>query len=520
LGDQVRINVQLIDANTDENLWAETYDRQLTAANIFQIQSEIAMAIANALRATLSPGEQARLTTIPTENLAALEAYFLGKQAMAKRTSERLVQAVDYFNQAVELDPRFVLAYVGLADALILQVDYSGLPRNATLASAKTIIEKALELDDQSGEAFTSLGYVYTQLKNRDASDTAFQRALALSPNYVTAHHWYANFLREYGYYQQGMEQINRAIRLDPLSPVLQTHVSTSLLELGRPVESLAQLRKGIDMDAGYPPNYWAIGGLYWTIFGHLDEAVSWFEQGLERNPGDANIAAWIGFVYLDLGAEAEAEHWINKALELGPDSIVANWAKQMLLLYKGDDIQAEKYADKVLAQEPGWVVSLATLRNRYLQAGRATDALALYEKQFPALLHNDNPKIDRSNVDAAIDLALVLTSLGQSPRAQLLLDRSLEYTKSTPIPRLRWYTNAYGIPEQVQIYALQGKTRLALTALRQAIDDGWRGLWWYWLQHDPNLDSIRVEPEFQAMLKEIRLDMASQLKRVPQKSR
>ena len=133
-GDRVRINVQLIDAATDKHLWADTYDRQLTAANIFAIQTEIATAIADALRATLSPEEQELLDTVPTENMAALEAYFRGKQRMEKRTSAALAEAVDDFNRAIELDPSFALAYVGLADSYILQVN---LQRPATGRDAR-----------------------------------------------------------------------------------------------------------------------------------------------------------------------------------------------------------------------------------------------------------------------------------------------------------------------------------------------------------------------------------------------
>ena len=127
-GDRVRINVQLIDCKTEAHLWAETYDRELTAANIFAIQSEIAKTVADALRATLSTEERELLDTVPTENMAALEAYFRGKQRMEKRTSAALAEAIDDFNRAIELDPNFALAYVGLADSYQLQVEYSGLP--------------------------------------------------------------------------------------------------------------------------------------------------------------------------------------------------------------------------------------------------------------------------------------------------------------------------------------------------------------------------------------------------------
>jgi len=514
-GEQVRINVQLIDARTDEHLWSEIYDRQLSAANIFAIQTEVATAIAEALQATLSPEEQDRLKAVPTENLAALEAYFLGKQSMAKRTGAALANAVDYFKKAIELDPGFALAYVGQADSYSLQTEAGDLSPKEAFAFAEPLIDKALELDDQSGEAYASLGGMFSKMRDHDAAETAFRHALDFSPNYATAHHWYSLFLRSYGQYDAGLIQIKHAIQLDPLSSVVQANLGTVLLELGRPEEAIAQFKKTIEMDAAYPASYWNIGGIYWTQFGQLDEALAWFKQGLERNPGNAGITAWIGLLYLDLGDEAEAERWINMALEHVPDGNFTNWAKEMLLLFQGGSTQAKEYASKVLRQDPRWALSLADLRNQDLLAGLAADASARYEKQFPMLFDDDDPKINRSNVDAAINLGLIMTSLGQSARAQLLLNRSLAYAESTTMPRLHRYAIAYGIPQQVQIYALQGKTEKALEALRQAVDYGWRGLWWYWLEHDPNLDSIRDEPEFQAMVVEIKADMAAQLVRV-----
>ena len=151
---------------------------------------------------------------------------------------------------------------------------------------------------------------------------------------------------------------------------------------------------------------------------------------------------------------------------------------------------------------------------------GLANDASARYEKQFPNLFRDDAPEIDRFNVDAAINLSLVMTSLGRPARAQLLLDRSLEYVESSSMPRLHWYPVAYGISQLVQIYALQGKTEKALKVLKQAVDNNWRGLWWYWLEYDMSLDSIRNEPAFQAMVEEIKIDMAEQLERVRKKEK
>jgi len=514
-GDRVRINVQLIDVSTDDSLWAQTYDRALTTANIFGIQSEISTAIAEALRATLSPEEQDRLKGVPTQNLAALEAYFLGKQSLAKRTGAALADAVDYFEKAIELDPDFALAYVGQATSYELQTDNGNLSPNDAVALAQPLLDRALELDDQSAEAYAALGSSLMKKTDRDAAEAAFRRALDLSPNYASAHHWYSLFLRTYGQYDAGLTHIQQAIQFDPLSSVLWANLGTVLFELDRPEESIAAYKKITEMDAAFPSSYWSIAGIYWTGFGQLDEALIWFKKGLERNPGNAKITAWIGLLYLDLGDEAEAERWVSAALEHAPDGDFSLWSKEMLLLFQGERTRAREYAKKVLEQHPAWAPSLANLGNQDLLAGFAADASTRYENRFQNLFDDDEPKIDRFNVDAAINLGLIMTHLERPARAQLLLERSLDYADSTSMPRSHWYTIAYGIPWQVQIYALQGQTERALNELRQAVDNGWRGLWWYWLEHDPKLESIRHEPEFQAMVAEIKADMAAQLARV-----
>jgi TolB-like protein len=194
-GDQIRVSVQLIDAETDAHLWAEIYDRQLTAANIFAIQTEIATAVADALRATLSAEERRLLDRVPTGNMVALEAYFRGKQRLATRNTAALAEATEDFNRAIELDPNFALAYVGLADSYMVQYEWSGLLLDEMLAKAQTAIDRALALEGRLAEALVSLGDIEFTRMDFEAAEAAYKLALELNPNYATAYHWYAILL-------------------------------------------------------------------------------------------------------------------------------------------------------------------------------------------------------------------------------------------------------------------------------------------------------------------------------------
>lgn len=512
-GDTIRINVQLIDAATDEHLWAQIYDRQLTAVNIFAIQSEIATAIAEALRATLSLDEQQRLAIVPTQSLPALEAYFLGKQRMATRITDNLAEAVDLFQQAIELDPDFALAYVGLADTYLLQIDYTGLPPDEMRTKSELAINKALALDDRLGEAYASLGLLKKggSLKYIDpqGAETAFKRALELNPNYASAHHWYRILLSNAGRFEEGLAHIKIAVELDPLSGVMNHNLAQSYVNLGRFDEAMAQHKKNIEMNPEYPGAYEGIGTLYWSVYGQLDKAVPWYEKMVALDPRNSTRLFRLGVLFLDLGDDEQAEYWFSRSRELAPDGIFTNFAMAILHAYRGEDDQAAEYANRVLHDDPRNLL-LSLLRDRDMQAGRYAEARARYATTFPELLAVNEPEINGSNYGAAINLASILSATGEQERADLLLERSLAYIET--IQRLGFFGS--GISD-VQIYALQGQTAEALAALQQSIDEGWRVLWWYYLKHNKNLDSIRDEPEFQAMVKEIEADMAEQLARV-----
>jgi tetratricopeptide (TPR) repeat protein len=490
----------------------------LTAVNIFSIQSEIATTVADALRAALSPEEQDRLAIRPTKNTDAYLAYLLGKQRLVKVDSAALAEAVVYFQQAIELDPSFALAHVELASSYLFQIDFSGLPKGELIAKAEPLIERALDLDDRSGEAHTVLGRIQVERGEFEDAEAAFQRALELNPNYAGAYDAYGNLLHaELGRPEEALALRRKAVELNPLSTYSIVQVGWSLNALGRFDEGLTWFKKAFEVDPGYSYTLWSMGRHHWLRSGDYGEAVRWLRKALSADPGDAYNPVELSELFMDLGDPDRAERWIHRVIELSPESWIANFSMQLLHLYRGEEVAALDYGRK--ADEIGSVWSIVSpyqlIADHELRAGRYSEARALYEENHPELLNEGDPAIDGSNWGAAIDLALVLSKTGEQEHANRLLNRSFQHIQT--LPRLGLY--GYGIAD-VRIYALRGDKQKALSALRQAIDEGWRSFWWYDLKYDLSLESLHDEPEFQAMVAEIEADMAAQLARVRETER
>ncbi|MDX1459736.1 MAG: hypothetical protein R3348_01650 [Xanthomonadales bacterium] len=301
-GDTVRINVQLIDAATDEHLWAEIFDRQMTAENLFAIQSEISEKIAGALEATLSPSERQNINAQPTENLAAYNAYLRGRQLMARRNSESVDQAAAEFNRAVELDPQFALAWVGVAETASLQMSYSDLDPLEAWQKRRAATEKALAINDQLGEAHLSKATVLENDGLVHEAEAAFQRALELSPNYATAYHWYAAFLQNYAHRRnEALGLLKQAAELDPLSSPIQDEIADTLRRLDRYEEAERQVRHLLTLDPNFAPAYQSMSDVM-AAMGRHDERVRWVRKSIEMDPGRLMLNIALIWAYMDLG--------------------------------------------------------------------------------------------------------------------------------------------------------------------------------------------------------------------------
>ncbi|MGH8168888.1 MAG: tetratricopeptide repeat protein, partial [Woeseiaceae bacterium] len=506
-GDRVRINAQLIDVATDAHLWADTYDRELTTANIFDIQNEISTAIAEALETTLSPEERRQLDVAPTDNLPALEAYFLGRQALVKRTSASLAEAARHFEEAIALDPAYALAYIGLAETYAVQILYSDLSIDEQRKRAKPLIDKALAIDDRLGEAYVVMAVLGTDPAEREA---LYKKGLELAPGYATGRQWYSEFLTYQGRGTEALEQLREAARLDPLSSIIRAKLGDTLQSLGRFDEARASYEAILRIDPDFAYAHFAVGDMAWFVYGRLDEAVLRIREAASLDPGNPLYPAYVAALWSDLGSDADAERWVETARAIPGSGFFVNSAAIYIKWNRGDLAAALVDAEAMLAEVPTDAFALWTLALDDLQKAKGSDAVARYREAYPALKDEATTPIDNSNYYAAIDLGYVLLATGETARAGQLLDRARSHLDTMP----RLSSRGYWMND-VRIHAMQGNTQQALTALREAVDAGWRVYWRVYLQHDPALAALRGEAEFASVIGKLEADMASQLEQL-----
>lgn len=324
-GNTVRINVTLIDASADTPLWTEVYDRELTAANIFAIQSEIARAIGEQLQATLSLEEQQRLNVIPTSNTEALEAYFVGKQLMEGRTLESLIAATEYFDKVVELDQNFALGWSGVADSYMLLPEYQySADRAAMQARSQLAVERALAIDPSLPEVRATNAWYQLRAYDWDGAEATFREALAVAPDNTNALHWLSHTLAWLGEFEEAIDVARRCVEVDPGSLFMKTNLAYILVD-ARMYEEGLQLSRELIRNA---PDH---------IVQQRNHALHSFRAGDARAGADAFVA-YTGLTGGDVNAAARIGEMIIAYNETGqrgsitPDLIADTQLSRQLL--------------------------------------------------------------------------------------------------------------------------------------------------------------------------------------------
>ena len=352
--DQVRVNVQLINALTDAHLWAETFDRKLT--DIFAVESEIAKTIADTLQAKLTGSEKTAMSKKPTANPEAYELYLKGRFFWNKRTSADLRKAVDYFNQAIAKDSNYALAYAGLADAFAMYPDYGVEAPADAYPRAKSAAMKALELDNTLGQPHAALGLVYANFEHDFAKSIGeFERAAQLDPNYATAHQWINTGLEPTGQFDRSIAETKHAIELDPLSLIINADLAYSYFNARRFDDALAQSQKTLEID---PSFHVARGylGLALQFKGQLAEAIPEFRTAAASND-EPFSQALLGQALARAGMRDEAQRILSRLEERARDHFVTGWSLAVIRLALGDKEGALAALDLALQQHAPEIV-------------------------------------------------------------------------------------------------------------------------------------------------------------------
>jgi TolB-like protein/Flp pilus assembly protein TadD len=304
-GDRVRVSAQLIEAPSDTHLWAQSYDASMR--DLLDLQSQVAQAIAQQVGVKLTSQEQVRIKTARLVDPEAHEAYLLGRYYWNKRTPVAIGKALELFDDATRIDPNAAEAYAAIASAYVTLLAGENFAPRKMAAKARSAAEKAISLDDALAEPHAALGVVKA-VKEYDwpGCDAEFQKAFERDVNCATAHHWYGYMLMVRGRVAAASEQLRKALRLDPLNPVIMVAAAGPLNYSGRHKEALQQVRKQLELD---PHSYYALWGLgeAYAHMGKFDEAARAYRDALAVSPGNPYIVAKLCYVLGRAGHRSEA---------------------------------------------------------------------------------------------------------------------------------------------------------------------------------------------------------------------
>ena len=347
-GERVRITVQLIEAKSDKHLWAKSYERDLK--DVLALQSEVARAIAGEIRVKLSPQEQVRLNSTRPINPEALEAYFMGRHYLDEGSPEGLQKALESFQLALEKEPRYALAYTGIADYYSILPFYSRLSPKDAFPQAKAAATKALEIDGELAEAHASLAYVLAYFDwDWTGAEREFRRALELNPSYASAHHSYSRYLAARGRLADATMELQRAEELDPLEPWLKANKAMLLYFGGDNDQALKELQVTLELNPDFAVAVWGVG-LAYEQQGMFEKALTVLQKTTTLSPS-LNFKASLGHAYAVAGKRSEAQAVMDVLVEQSQQRYVPSYYLALIYAGLGEKGHAFEWLEKACAE-------------------------------------------------------------------------------------------------------------------------------------------------------------------------
>lgn len=502
VGDQVRITVQLIDAATDEHIWAAAYDRVLTIESLFEVQSEISRQIAASLHAALTPEQETRLATMPTDNIEAYAEYVRARDNLLQRNYSTLVDARRQFEHAIELDPNYGQAHAALAETILVTLsNHRSIPPNEAFSIASKHIEEALRIDPQMPQAYAARGLMETMqwettrigTGNLDAVES-FKTAIRLNPSLANAYIWFASLRRDEGEVQESIDLLTKALTIDPLSRIPYVNLPSSLAMEGQNERTTALLLQAVGIFPDWATPYNVLSN-HLQGLGRLDEAIAWglVEATLSEDPMTGGSLLGI---YQDFG-DAEA---VSRFMSAFPKDhplypIGEGYSHYLTGDYAGTLAVLDNIKDLALFP-PSFVFPMMV--GAAIMTGDYDRAYDFIMAGNPTLAEDAEMTVDRNNVGAAVLLAYIEQQRNHPRQARLLLEQAEPVIRQLP----RLGMAGHGIKD-VQILALQGRPNAAIEALAEAVDEGFVSsqrfdVWTF--DDDPIIAPLRSDPRFEVL--------------------
>ena len=355
-GDMVRINVQLINGQTDENIWSQKFDRELK--NILALYSEVAKKIAGEIRIKLTPQDKERLVSAPLVNTEAYKHYLIGRHYWNQRTIQSYQQAIESYKKALDLDSSYALAYAALADCYILLGEQGGIPQIEAGLLAKEFINTALRLNANLAEAHASngtwkLGFEW----NWTEAETEFKKAIALNPGLAITYQWYGRMLGFIGRFDEALIKLAKAKELDPLSPVIVAYTSQVYIYSKQYKKSEEVLQQALKLHPNHTLLLHNIGELY-IAQGRYGEAIAPLKKSAEES-ASAHYKAMLGLAYARANQRQEAINILNELLNSQDPRTISGFNIACIYLALGNREEALKQLEYGYEQRDVWIKEL-----------------------------------------------------------------------------------------------------------------------------------------------------------------
>jgi len=354
-GDDLSVSVELVDARDNTSIWGEKYRRKMS--EVLALQEEIARQVSEEVHPDMTSDEKRRIAKKYTENADAYRLYLQGRFYWNKRTVEGMRRGIEFFDQAIALDPGYALAYAGLADCYSLLGEYGAIPMTETIEKAGAAASRALEIDNSLAEAHTSLAAVREYEWRWSDAETEYRRAIESNPNYATARHWYGVYLSSMGRFDESVSELTVALELDPVSPIINTGLGRAYYSARQYDRALEQYRRTLDMEPNFAEAHFQLA-LCYEAKRMYEEAISEYERSASLFD-DKTMMAWAARAKGLEGRRSEAESFLKELDAMSKERYVSPYFSAMIYAVLGDKDQAMEWLERVYKERSYYVVWL-----------------------------------------------------------------------------------------------------------------------------------------------------------------